>query len=217
LSDRLIPAAISRLGPAELFVNELFASVQGESTHAGRPCFFIRLAGCPLRCSWCDTEYAFAVEAGLGLAELTGGEPLLQKPAYRLLTELCDRGLEVLVETSGALPIDGVDPRVKRIVDWKCPGSGMAERNHPGIVDQLKAGDELKLVLRDRRDYEWAKDWLHGDEGRRVPRVVPVLFSPVFGALAPSSLAVWLIEDRLPVRLSLQIHKWIWGPDTRGV
>lgn len=211
-------------------MSELFASIQGESTHSGRPCFFVRLAGCHLRCRWCDTEYAFsggrvlsidecvreASKAGLDLVEVTGGEPLLQKSVYGLLAELADCGFQVLLETSGSVPIDGVDPRVLRIVDWKCPGSGMAERNRPEVLEALKPGDELKLVLADRRDYEWAREQLRG-EGRRIPRGVPVLFSPVHGELPPASLAAWILDDRLPVRLNLQVHKWIWGPGERGV
>lgn len=211
-------------------MSELFASIQGESTHSGRPCFFVRLAGCHLRCRWCDTPYAFhggrvlaidacvreAAKAGLDLVEVTGGEPLLQRATYALLAELADRGFEVLLETSGSVPIDRVDPRVRRIVDWKCPGSGMADRNRPEVLEALKPGDELKLVLADRADYEWARERLRA-EGRRIPREVPVLFSPVHGELPPASLAAWILEDRLPVRLNLQQHKWIWGPGARGV
>lgn len=230
MNEPLLPGVLGKLRERELFVNELFTSIQGESTHAGRPCYFIRLAGCHLRCSWCDTAYAFhegrvltiedcvegASRSGFGLVEVTGGEPLLQKAVYVLLAELCDRGFEVLLETSGSLPIDRVDPRVRRIVDWKCPGSGMSDRNHPPVIAQLKGGDELKFVLKDRADYEWAKDWLHVNCAR-LPREVPVLFSPVFGELPPATLASWIIEDRLQVRLNLQLHKWIWGPSARGV
>jgi len=228
--EPLLPPELARLGPDELFVNELFSSIQGEGTDAGRPCFFIRLAGCPLRCSWCDTQYAFregrvlrvrecvdaALASGLGLVEVTGGEPLLQKSVHGLLRELCDRGLEVLLETSGSVPIDSVDPRVRRIVDWKCPGSGMDARNQPSVLPALRLGDELKLVLKDRADYEWARNWLESVRGR-IPAGVPVHLSAVFGTLPPERLARWILEDRLPVRLNLQIHKWIWGPDVRGV
>jgi 7-carboxy-7-deazaguanine synthase len=226
----LLPPALGRLRAGELLVNETFHSIQGESTHAGRPCFFIRLAGCNLRCTWCDSEYAFlegevktveecvamAREAGATLVEVTGGEPLLQKSVHALCSRLCDAGHEVLLETSGALPIDAVDRRVKRIVDWKCPGSGMAERNDPRVLLDLRAGDELKLVIRDRADYDWARARLAG-ELSRVPAEVPIHFSPVSGRLDAAELARWIIEDRLPVRLNLQIHKWIWGPDARGV
>lgn len=238
-------------------MHEVFHSIQGESTHAGRPCFFIRLTGCHLRCVWCDTEHAFfdgevwtvsgcvdaAVASGARLVEVTGGEPLLQKAVYPLLERLADRGLEVLLETSGALSIAAVDPRVRRIVDWKCPGSAMAARNEPRVIGELRPGDELKLVLQDRRDYEWAREWL-GSERARIPEGVPVHFSPAFdvhpqgrpeesppgdasravsspareaAGLAPRSLARWILEDGLDVRLGLQLHKVIWDPGTRGV
>jgi 7-carboxy-7-deazaguanine synthase len=218
------------LKAGELLVNETFHSIQGESTHAGRPCFFIRLAGCHLRCVWCDSEHAFfegevrtvdaclaeARAAGSRLVEVTGGEPLLQKSVHSLLAGLCDAGHEVLLETSGALPIDAVDRRVKRIVDWKCPGSGMAGKNDPRVLDDLRDGDELKLVILDREDYEWARAGL-AEELRSVPPAVPIHFSPVSGRLAAADLARWIVEDRLPVRLNLQLHKWVWGPDARGV
>jgi 7-carboxy-7-deazaguanine synthase len=230
VNDLLVPPALGRLKPGELLINEFFHSIQGESTHAGRPCFFIRLTGCHLRCTWCDSEYSFfagevrtvdeclarAREAACTLVEVTGGEPLLQKSVHELLTRLCDQGHEVLLETAGALPIDRVDPRVRRIVDWKCPGSGMADRNHPEVLPALRAGDEMKLVILDRRDYEWARAWLE-EHGSRLPPEVPVLFSPVFGKLPFDELAAWILADRLRVRLNLQIHKWIWDPAARGV
>lgn len=228
-----LPNRLASLGPRELFVNETFLSIQGESTLAGMPCFFIRLAGCHLRCVWCDTDYAFyegssrtvdeclelAAAAGTRLVEITGGEPLLQKAVYALMSELCDRGHDVLLETSGAVPLDRVDPRVRRIVDWKAPGSGEEARNHPDVLTSLGEGDELKLVLLDRGDYEWARDWLRGT-AERLPDVkssVTVHFSPVFGRLHPEDLSRWILEDRLPVRLNLQLHKYIWSPETRGV
>jgi 7-carboxy-7-deazaguanine synthase len=228
--DSLLPAPLSRLKAGELFVNEFFLSLQGESTHAGRPCFFIRLAGCHLRCVWCDSEYAFfegevktideclakAAQAGAHLVEVTGGEPLLQRSVYPLLTGLCDRGHEVLLETSGAIGIDQVDPRVRRIVDWKCPGSGMDSHNRSSVLEDLRAGDELKLVINDRKDYEWARGWLLATRSQ-IPPEVPVHFSPVFGRLEPRDLAGWILGDRLPVRLNLQVHKWIWDPKARGV
>ena len=230
MKDLLLPPALGQLKRGQLLVNEFFHSIQGESTHAGRPCFFIRLTGCHLRCVWCDSEHSFfegevktvdecvasAARAGSTLVEVTGGEPLLQKSVPDLLSRLCDAGHEVLLETSGALPIDGLDPRVKRIVDWKCPGSGMAERNDPRVLASLRAGDELKLVIRDRDDYEWSRARLTDAFGAVVPGV-PIHFSPVFGVLSAAELARWTIEDRLPVRLNLQIHKWIWGPDAKGV
>jgi 7-carboxy-7-deazaguanine synthase len=227
-SAGLLPPELKDLREGELFVNELFLSIQGESTHAGRPCFFIRLAGCHLRCIWCDTEYAFhegekrTVEeclseverAGCPLVEVTGGEPLLQASVYPLMTALCDRGYEVLLETSGALAIDRVDPRVRRIVDWKTPASAMESHNHRGVPGALKRGDELKLVIQDRRDYEWARDWCRRTS---LSTDVVVHFSQSFGQLESHDLARWILDDRLPVRLNLQLHKFIWSPDARGV
>jgi 7-carboxy-7-deazaguanine synthase len=220
--------AVLRL-PAEerLRVNEIFYSLQGESTRAGRPCVLVRLTGCHLRCGWCDTAYAFyegewlareevlcrVAAFGCPLVELTGGEPLLQPGALPLLVELCDAGYEVLLETSGAVDIAGVDPRVRRIVDVKCPGSGEVERNHWGNLDLLRDTDELKLVLADEADYLWARDLVLG---RELFRRCPVHFSPVAGTLEPATLAEWILRDRLPVRLQLQLHKLLWGT-ARGV
>ncbi len=229
-SPPLLPRALGRLKADELLVNELFHSIQGESTHAGRPCFFIRLTGCHLRCVWCDSEYSFhegavmtvgecvarAGASGCPLVEVTGGEPLLQPAAGSLLAQLCDKGHEVLLETSGAVAIDRVDPRVKRIVDWKCPGSGMEERNKPSVIAALRPGDELKLIVASRADYEWAREWLR-ETVPRIPATVPVHFSPAFGLLPFEDLARWILEDRLPARLNLQIHKWVWEPGKRGV
>jgi 7-carboxy-7-deazaguanine synthase len=226
----LLPEALKELGPEELLVNEFFLSIQGESTYAGWPCFFIRLAGCHLRCTWCDTEYAFhhgtvhgleeclgrARSAGAALVEVTGGEPLLQRAVRPLLTRLADAGHQVLVETSGAVSIAGLDPRAALIVDVKCPGSGMVERNRPGIERELRAGDELKLVIADRRDYEWARAWVASREGA-LPPGTAVHFSPVSGRLESAELASWILEDRLRVRLNLQLHKYVWDPGRRGV
>ena len=211
-----------------LVVNEIFRSIQGESSQAGFPCVFVRLTGCNLRCTWCDTEYAFfegtrmsvpelleRVETfGCRLVELTGGEPLLQEGALELMAALCDRGYDVMLETGGALSIALVDPRVRRIVDIKCPGSGMSNRNFWGNILELKQTDEVKFVLRDRTDFDWAAARIseHGLEGR-----CPILFSPVFGELEPVTLAGWVLESRIPVRLQLQLHKFIWEPSTRGV
>lgn len=209
-----------------LRVHEIYASVQGESTHAGRPCVFIRLTGCPLRCTWCDTTYAFkggerrsiaeivteAQSFGVPLVELTGGEPLAQKLAIPLLKQLCDAFEEVLLETAGSEPIEAVDPRVKRIVDLKAPGSGELEKNRWENLADLRDGDELKIVIADRTDYEWACAVL--DEHR--PKV-PVHFSPVHGQLDPAQLVDWILEDRIPARLQLQQHKYIWDPEARGV
>lgn len=221
-------AAVLRLPATErLKVNEIFYSLQGESSRAGRPCVLVRLTGCHLRCVWCDTPYAFydgewltredvlarVAAFGCRLVELTGGEPLLQPGALPLLTALCDRGYEVLLETSGAVDIAPVDPRVRRIVDVKCPGSGEAERNHWPNLELLRPTDELKLVLADEADYRWARDLVLS---RRLHERCPVWFSPVAGRLPPHDLAGWILRDRLPVRLQLQLHKLLWG-DARGV
>jgi 7-carboxy-7-deazaguanine synthase len=210
-----------------LRVNEIFYSLQGESTRAGLPCVLVRLTGCHLRCRWCDTAYAFyegewmAREEVLArvaafrcpLVELTGGEPLLQPGALPLLADLCDAGYEVLLETSGAVDIAPVDPRVRRIVDVKCPGSGEAARNHWPNLDVLRPTDELKLVLADEEDYRWALDLV---SARALHLRCPVHFSPVAGELDPARLAEWILRDRLPVRLQLQLHKLLWG-GARGV
>ncbi|MDX2250736.1 MAG: 7-carboxy-7-deazaguanine synthase QueE [Nitrospira sp.] len=209
-------------------VTEIFHSIQGESTFAGRPCVFVRLTGCPLRCTWCDTEYAFyggsdvSLEAivdrvrsyGCPLVEVTGGEPLAQSECLPLLARLCDEGLTVLLETSGALETAGVDPRAHIILDVKCPGSGMSDRMHWPNVERLRPHDEAKFVINDRADYEWAKERV---ERFQIDRRCPVLFSPVFGTLEPRQLAEWVLADRLPVRYQLQLHKLIWSPDMRGV
>lgn len=211
-----------------LRVTEIFHSIQGESSYAGRPCVFVRLTGCPLRCTWCDTDYAFyggtersvddivakVREFDCRLVEVTGGEPLAQAGALPLLARLCDEGYTVLLETSGAVEAAGVDPRVHIILDVKCPGSGMADRMHWPNVERLRPQDEAKFVIKDRRDYEWAR----GVVARyRLTDRCPVLFSPVFGTLDPRQLAEWVLADRLPVCLQLQIHKYIWAPDLRGV
>jgi 7-carboxy-7-deazaguanine synthase len=208
-------------------VTEVFHSLQGESTLAGRPCVFVRLTGCQMRCRWCDTEYAFhggtwrtrdellAEVAGFDcpLVEVTGGEPLLQPGTLPLLTALCDRGYEVLLETGGGLDVSGVDPRVRRIVDVKCPGSGEAEANRWENLDHLRSTDEVKLVIADEADYLWARRVL---EERRLAEVCPVLFSPVAGEVEPRELAEWILRDGLPVRFQLQLHKLLWG-DRPGV
>ena len=221
--------AVLTLPPGErLRVNEIFYSLQGESTFAGRPCVLVRLTGCQMRCRWCDSEYAFyqgewmSVDAvlervesfGCPLVELTGGEPLLQPAARPLLAELCERGYEVLLETGGGVDIAGIDPRVRRIVDVKCPSSGEADNNHWPNLDQLTDRDEVKLVLADEEDYLWARDLVRE---RRLDEVCPVHFSPVHGELDSERLASWILRDRLPVRLQLQIHKLLWGAETRGV
>ncbi len=210
-------------------VNEIYYSIQGESTWAGRPCVFIRLTGCNLRCVWCDTEYAFyegrqmaiaevvaqARGYGCDLVEVTGGEPLLQKGVHALFAALLQEKRTVMVETSGERDLSPVDRRVIKIMDLKCPGSGECERNRWSNLEALTPQDEVKLVLTDRRDYEWARDVI-GERGL-AGRVNAILLSPVFGRLEPAALAAWILEDRLPVRMQLQMHKQIWDPATRGV
>jgi 7-carboxy-7-deazaguanine synthase len=211
-----------------LRVTEVFHSIQGESSYAGLPCVFVRLTGCPLRCSWCDTEYAFyggtdmsqaevlqAVQAyRCSLVEITGGEPLHQPSVFPLIESLCEAGFTVLIETSGALDISPVDRRARVIMDVKCPGSGMAERMDWENLNRLSSKDELKFVIRDRADYEWARTLV---QDRRLADRCTVLFSPVFGELEPRDLADWILADRLPVRFQLQLHKQIWDPNARGV
>lgn len=212
-----------------LVVHEIYRSVQGESSFVGVPCTFVRLTGCNLRCSWCDTEQAFyggkrmrraevldaALAQGTPLVELTGGEPLLQPGAIPLLRELCDAGKTVLVETSGEADIARVDPRVHRIMDLKAPGSGESHRNRWGNLLHLTARDEIKFVLKDRADYEWMREVI---ERRRLAKIgCHLLVSPVWGALDPKDLVAWLLEDALPVRLNMQIHKVVWGRDAQGV
>lgn len=211
-----------------LTVNEIFLSIQGESTHAGLPCVFVRLTGCNLRCVWCDTGHAFhegrrmSVEAVLGeveehgcpLVEVTGGEPLLQPEAITLMRELMGRGHTVLLETGGSLPVEEVPEGVRRIIDVKCPGSGEVERNRWENLEQLREGDELKFVLADREDYEWAVDRIRD---RGLAGRCPLIFSAVHGRLSPGTLADWVLEDRLPVRVQIQLHKLLWPSATRGV
>jgi 7-carboxy-7-deazaguanine synthase len=223
-----------------LRINEIFHSIQGESTRMGRPCVFIRLAGCNLRCAYCDTEYAFkegltleidaivdeVVQHPTELVEITGGEPLLQPNVHRLMTRLCDRGRTVLIETSGACDISACDPRVIRILDLKTPGSGEVDRNLLANLAHLTERDEVKFVILDRGDYEWAKSMI--TEHRLTERCGEVLMSPVFeqpagleiaGArgLPMRDLAEWILADGLDVRLQTQLHKFIWDPQTRGV
>jgi 7-carboxy-7-deazaguanine synthase len=209
-------------------VTEIFYSIQGESTFAGRPCVFIRLTGCPLRCTWCDTEYAFyggheqSIEQILAtvdsfdcrLVEVTGGEPLAHAEAFPLIARLCDRGFEVLIETSGAIETAAVDARAHVILDVKCPGSGMSERMHWPNLARLTGRDEVKFVLASRSDYEWACQVL---QQHQLADRCTVLMSPVFGALDVRQLAEWVLADRLSVRVQMQLHKLIWAPDMRGV
>jgi len=223
-----------------LRINETFYSIQGESSYAGCPCFFVRLTGCPLRCNYCDTEYAFREGAprtigsiieeielvGAKLVELTGGEPLAQKRAFDLIAILCERGFTVLIETSGAIDIKPCHPKAIRILDIKTPGSGEVARNLWSNLDDLRPHDEVKFVIVDRADYEWARERLR--EHSLDLRCNAVFLSPafpqkkgleIFGCpgLSPRSLAEWILEDRLPVRQQTQLHKMIWDPGQRGV
>lgn len=211
-----------------LKVNEIFKSIQGESTHVGLPCVFVRLTGCNLRCRYCDTEYAFydgkdmSVEQvlttihsyGVRLVEITGGEPLLQQEVYPLMQKLLDQGYKLLLETSGAISIKDVPKGVFKIMDLKCPGSGEESKNDYGNIQFLTAQDEVKFVLSDRKDYEWSRDTLHR---HTLDQKCQVLFSPVYGKLNIKDLAGWILEDRLSVRLQTQLHKIIWGKDAIGV
>jgi len=212
-----------------LTVNEIFHSIQGESTHAGRPCVFVRLTACDLRCSWCDTPYAFhegsrmtvedvvsrVRDYGCDVVEITGGEPLLQKDVYPLMQRLLDEGRTVMLETGGHLSVEDVPDGVVRVIDVKCPGSGEAGKVHWPNLDRLRPSDEIKFVITDRADYEFARDVVA--KHSLLSKAAAVLFSPVHGVMSARTLAEWILADRLPVRLQLQAHKYIWDPQTRGV
>jgi 7-carboxy-7-deazaguanine synthase len=212
----------------ELIINEIFLSIQGESSFAGMACVMARVTGCPLRCKWCDTAYAYdqgaamtltairdkVLSYGVKLVEVTGGEPLAQKGTIPLLRLLCDQGLSVLLETSGAEDIGPVDARVRIIMDIKCPSSGMTGRMRWQNLDALKPTDEVKFVLADRGDYEFAKGLI---AQQSLARRCQVLFSTVFGRIENKQVVEWLLADRLPVRFQLQMHKYIWPPSARGV
>ena len=209
--------------PGTLLIHEIYRSLQGESTFAGLPCVFIRLTACNLRCVYCDTPHAFtegevlgldeivarALELGDDLVEITGGEPLLQPEVYPLMTRLADAGKTVLLETSGAVDTAAVDPRVRIILDIKTPGSGEVEANVWSNLDRLKPIDEVKVVVCDRADFDWAAEMVRT---RRLTERCPVLFSAAFGRVNPTELAAWILESRLPVRLQLQQHKILWDP-----
>jgi 7-carboxy-7-deazaguanine synthase len=212
-----------------LTINEIFHSLQGESTYAGAPCVFVRLTACDLRCTWCDTPYAFTegrrrtveqvveeVEAfGCALVEVTGGEPLLQEDVYPLMEALLGRGMTVLLETGGQISVERVPEGVVKIVDVKCPGSGESARNHWPNLEVLAPADQVKFVIRDRADYEYARHVVR--RHLLAETCAAVLFSPVHDVLAPRELASWILADRLPVRLQVQVHKYIWGAHARGV
>lgn len=216
-------------GDLNLKINEIYFSVQGESTWAGLPCVFVRLTACDLRCSYCDTEYAFyegkkrsladilaeTLAFDCPLVEITGGEPLLQKNVLPLMAALCDAGKTVLIETSGAHDISKIDPRVHRIMDLKTPSSGECARNLPENIGHLREGDEVKCVIGSREDYEWSREQIlqHG----LADKVRSVLLSPIFGRIEPKQIVEWMLEDKLPARFQLQMHKFIWEPRARGV
>ena len=211
-----------------LKINEIYYSVQGESTHAGRPCIFIRLTYCNLRCSYCDTEYAFYDGKDMeityimseikrwdcNLVEVTGGEPLFQDECIDLLNELVNSNYEVMLETGGSLSISDVPKKVVKIVDFKCPSSGMVKKNLWSIVDDLQAHDEVKFVIGNREDFNWAKDKI---TEYSLDKICTLLFSPTFGKIDPQLIVEWILADNLPVRMQMQMHKMIWSPEEKGV
>ncbi len=213
----------------ELNIIEIFRSVQGETTFTGLPTTFIRLAACNLRCSWCDTPYSFSRGGKKSIGEIvqtveangcrhvcvTGGEPLLQENVYPLISELCDLNYTLSIETGGSLSTEKIDRRATVILDIKCPGSKMSHKNAWKNLDHVKINDEVKFVILDREDYAWALQVC--EKWRLFDRRIHILFSPVFGKLDPKLLVEWMLEDKIPVRLNLQTHKFIWSPDTRGV
>ena len=226
LAKRMKP--LSRVAPGELLIHEIYASIQGESSFAGLPCTFVRTTTCHLRCSYCDSVHAFtqgesmtedAIVAeverlGVRLVEVTGGEPLLQPRVYPLMTRLCDAGYTVLLETSGSLDISQVDERVVKIVDFKTPSSGEVDENYYENIEKVTRRDEVKFVLGSREDYLWARALI---EEHALSERCQVLMGTVFGKLQPVDLVDWIVEDRLDVRMQLQMHKYIWDPKERGV
>ena len=211
-----------------LKVNEIYYSIQGESTHVGRPCIFIRLTYCNLRCTYCDTEYAFyegkdieipeimaeIKQWNCNLVEVTGGEPLFQDECIDLLNELTNQNYEVLLETGGSLSISDVPIEIVRIVDFKCPSSGMEKKNLWSIVNDLQPHDEVKFVIGDREDFDWAKEMLNKYS---LNEKCSILFSPTFGKIDPSLIVEWILEGDIPVRMQLQMHKHIWESERKGV
>jgi 7-carboxy-7-deazaguanine synthase len=209
-------------------ITEIYHSIQGESSYAGLPCVFVRTTGCDLRCRWCDSEFTFTggtrmtvdqiieqvTKYNCDLVELTGGEPLLQPDTYELATRLCDAGKTVLIETGGHRDISRLDPRVIRIMDIKCPASGECSKNLWSNLEHLRPFDEVKFVIADRADYEWAVTIIRE---HRLEDRVKVLISTAFGLIAPKQVVKWMLEDKLRARFQLQMHKYIWGPDARGV
>ena len=212
-----------------LRVTEIFRSIQGESTHAGRPCTFVRLTGCPMRCVWCDSEYTFSGgenvslddvlnqvrDFGCNLVEVTGGEPLAQKEAFTLIERLCAEGYEVLVETGGFFPTDQVDPRAKIVLDIKCPDSGEEARNHWPNLDRLRPDkDEVKFVISSLEDWKYAQDVI---ERYHLTTRAKILISPAWDSVDLKHLADWVSASGLDIRMQLQLHKYVWGPEARGV
>ena len=216
------------LFPDTLIINEIFFSIQGESSRIGLPCVFVRLTSCDLRCAWCDTAYAFhegtemriddiinkVKEYTCKLVEITGGEPLFQDNVHLLMKRLCDENYDIMIETGGHRDVSGIDPRVKRIMDIKCPGSMMEKRNRWENIEALTSRDEVKFVIADEIDYEWAKEIMRK---YHLTARCTVLLSPVFGTIENRTLAEWILRDHLHVQFQLQIHKYIWDPATRGV
>ena len=209
-------------------INEIYLSVQGESTHTGLPCIFIRLTGCNLRCSWCDTAYAFhegknmsideilqkVENFGIHLVEITGGEPLMQDNVYTLMRRLIEKGYKVMLETGGSISLERVPKDVIKIMDLKCPGSGEQEKNNLDNLKLLAPHDEVKIVILDRKDYEWSRDII---KKYKINETAHILISPVFDKLELKEMVKWILEDQLPVRLQTQLHKIIWDKNTIGV
>lgn len=214
--------------PLSLTITEIYASIQGESSYAGFPCTFVRLTGCPLRCKWCDTAYAFqggkdmgfpeiyaeVERLGVKTVELTGGEPLAQRPAKALIDGLVAKGYTVLLETSGSESLEGLNPKTHVIMDVKCPGSGMAGKNLFGNFQLLKASDEIKFVMANREDFDWTMELIRQE---KLDERFRLLFSCAWGHLNPKDLAAWMVDVKSTARLQLQQHKYIWGPRAKGV